>query len=309
MFSIGVIANQNSKLYRVNPGRVSTLEKTLGERGIFRATNDIKDLEATAILFKSKNIDILAISGGDGTCALTLTKFIEVYGTQILPKIALLRGGTMNTTAASLKIKGSPEKILKDLLSKLERNEDLVIAERNILKVNNDYGFIFGNGFFHNFLKIYYERAYPSVFKGFCLLSRAVISAAFNLKFSKEILHNFQAEMIVDGKKIDEKIFLSINCATIPYIGFGFNPYPKVLKNKDKFHLLGFPPKPFSVAKHMPEFFLGKELSDTDFIDITAGEVIIETKEPQGYQLDGDLKLGGNTIILRAGPRLKFIVG
>ena len=67
-------------------------------------TETLDEVRGLAREFKEKGIDILGISGGDGTNHRTLSTFLEVYGETPLPKIALLRGGTMNNLANQLGI-------------------------------------------------------------------------------------------------------------------------------------------------------------------------------------------------------------
>jgi len=75
--------------------------------------------------FRHLDIDVLGISGGDGTNHVTITGFLDVYGSEQggggttptpLPQIAFLRGGTMNTVANSVGIQhGKPEGLLSRL--------------------------------------------------------------------------------------------------------------------------------------------------------------------------------------------------
>ncbi|MBC8231279.1 hypothetical protein H8E77_17140, partial [bacterium] len=105
------------------------------------------DISEVAREFLDREIDLLVVSGGDGTCHLTLTKFIQVYGSIEFPLIVHTRSGTMNTVAHSLScIKGTPQKIVSTVVEKYRRGEPFTLTERNILKANDWYGFIIGSG-------------------------------------------------------------------------------------------------------------------------------------------------------------------
>ena len=59
-------------------------------------------LKRVAADFRQSKIEILAINGGDGTISKTLTAFINEYGDEPLPKIAILKGGTINVVERTL---------------------------------------------------------------------------------------------------------------------------------------------------------------------------------------------------------------
>jgi diacylglycerol kinase (ATP) len=96
---IGVISNPNSRRNRRYPEQMNRLAYLLGEDDQGVTTRSAEDVVDVAKRFRDAEIDILALNGGDGTNHVTLTTFIEVYGDQPLPMVALLRGGTMNTVS------------------------------------------------------------------------------------------------------------------------------------------------------------------------------------------------------------------
>src|SRR5437762_2543265 len=103
---IGVITNPRSRMNKRDPSRMRKLGYLIGDRGSAAATRSLDDLYRVAEEFKSADIDVLGINGGDGTIHHTLTAFVRTWGDKPLPLIAILRGGTMNTIANSYGIKG-----------------------------------------------------------------------------------------------------------------------------------------------------------------------------------------------------------
>ena len=116
MPGIGVILNPYSKKFKKDPNRAKHMGFIVGDKASCKETEDLDDLRRVAEEFKTRDIDILAINGGDGTNHCTLTTFLQVYREKPLPKIALLRGGTLNTVARSVGVKGRSEDILSNLL-------------------------------------------------------------------------------------------------------------------------------------------------------------------------------------------------
>src|SRR5476651_731789 len=115
--SIGVVLNPRSRRNLRDPGAALRLARTLGDHGIVRAVHSLDDLHRAAEDFKALSIDVLGISGGDGTNHVTITGFLNVYGARALPQLAFLRGGTMNTVANSVGVRrGKPEGLLGRLI-------------------------------------------------------------------------------------------------------------------------------------------------------------------------------------------------
>ena len=135
MSGIGIIINPYARGHRRHPARANRLGFIVGDKGSCHATKDLLDVENLAVEFKDRNIDILGLSGGDGTIHKTLTTFINVYGDTPLPKIALLRGGTMNNLANTFKIHGTPERLLSNLILKYHEGIPLEEAKAAAAKL------------------------------------------------------------------------------------------------------------------------------------------------------------------------------
>ena len=131
MSGIGVVINPKSRRNLRDPGAALRLARQLGDHGVVRAAHFIDELYRIAADFRRDNIDVLAISGGDGTNHVTLTGFIDVYGGHVMPQVALLRGGTMNTVANSVGVRhGRPEGLLGAPHSRLRASRQHAARER-----------------------------------------------------------------------------------------------------------------------------------------------------------------------------------
>src|SRR3982751_5036060 len=100
MPGIGLITNPRSRVNRKDPSRLRRLGYLIGSHGQSQATRSLDDLHRVCEDFHRERIDVLGISGGDGTMHHTLTAMVRAYGTDPLPPVAIPRGGTMNTVAA-----------------------------------------------------------------------------------------------------------------------------------------------------------------------------------------------------------------
>jgi hypothetical protein len=86
MPGIGVVLNPHSKRYKKNPEKLKRMGFIVGDKGHVGATKDLNDIVRVVEEFKERDIDILALSGGDGTNHCTLTTFINVYETSRFPR-------------------------------------------------------------------------------------------------------------------------------------------------------------------------------------------------------------------------------
>lgn len=184
---IGVIFNPKSGRNIRDPRSARRLARTLGDRGVIREAGSIDELYRVAEDFRKLDIDVLGISGGDGTNGTTITGFLDVYEGNALPRIAFLRGGTMNTVANACGVpRGKPEGLLERLcrayvaraaepLAGVERHVMCIAGSTREDRAGKDsdrppasicgpalakkYGFNFGTGVVPGYLAEYYASA------------------------------------------------------------------------------------------------------------------------------------------------------
>src|SRR3954467_9754963 len=119
MSGIGVVINPRSKRNLADPHAALRLARTLGDHGVVRTATNRDDLARIAEDFRKLQIDILGISGGDGTNYVTITGFLAVYAGEPLPALAFLRGGTFNTVANAVGVpRGRPDGLLARLIDR-----------------------------------------------------------------------------------------------------------------------------------------------------------------------------------------------
>jgi diacylglycerol kinase family enzyme len=305
---IGVITNPRSKINQRDPQRMRQLGYLLGSRGSAEATRSLDDLYRAAEEFKAAEIDILGINGGDGTIHVTLTAFLQVYGTARFPRVAILPGGTLNTIAAGIGIRGRPQEMLYEVIDRYHQGEELRTVERHILKVGDRYGFIFGNGLIANFLDAYYATGRPSPFTGGKVLARAILSGIFGTAFVKRLFRRFVGRVTVDGETWARPDFATVAAGTVPEIGLGFAPFHRCDEKPDHFALLGIHARPLGVIVELPRIRRARPMRRDKCISVVARSARLEADEPWSYTIDGDLYRDVKELTLETGPRLRLIV-
>jgi diacylglycerol kinase family enzyme len=282
---IGVVTNPRSKVNRRDPAGMHRLAYLLGARGEAEQTSSLEDLDRVAERFKAAGIDVLGINGGDGTLSVTLTAFIRAYQDTPLPKIAILRGGTLNTIAAGLGIRGTSGEILFEVIERYHERMPFKLVERPILRIGEQYGFIFGNGLIANFLEAYYATGRPS------RLMRRVVG-----------------EVRVDGLALPYPDYATFTCATVPEIGLGFAPYAHCWQGPEHAAYVGFHCGATGLVAALPRLFRRLPVSPRHGAVGLAREIVIESDAEMAYTVDGDLYRTDGPLTIGVGPKLQIIV-
>ena len=307
MSGIGIVLNPHSRSNRKNPERIKRLGFIVGDKGSCRQTHDVLDIPAIIHEFKEKDIDILGISGGDGTNHCTLTTLIKEYGDKPLPKIAFLRGGTMNAIANILGIHGSPEQILSNLILKYHEDQPFETTEVDLVNVNGKYGFLFGNGLASRFIELYYEnKGGPA--HAFALLLKMIFSTMFNTAISRKLCERYSARVVVDGHDWGFKNFVLIGAGTVESFNFGFKPLYRARSKPGYFQIIGGSGTPRQILRGFPLILLSRLPARKYYEDSMAKEVELFLEEPQSYMFDGDIQEPTKHISMKTGPRITVIV-
>jgi hypothetical protein len=339
---IGVIFNPRSGRNQRDPHAAGRLARTLGDHGVIREAGSIDELYRVAEDFRRLDIDVLGISGGDGTNGTTITGFLDVYQGNALPQIAFLRGGTMNTVANAVGVRrGRPEGLLHRLcrayvaraarpLANVERHVMCIRAEGALSpsrKRDSDrppasilptqalatkYGFNFGTGVVCGFLNEYYAYGQPPnpVVAAKTLL-RGVGSAAVGGDMIKRMAEPFRGSVeIDDGTVWPERDYLSVAGGTVDQIGLNFRPFYRYAERPSTFHLLGIHTSPLGFVSQLPRIWRAQPMKPGHAYEaVTTRAVIRSPRAPLRYMIDGDVYECGGALHVSIGPRVRIIVG
>ena len=313
MAGIGIITNPHSRRNRRHPERMRRLGYMLGQNDSYELTNRVEDVAAVAERFKDSGIDILALNGGDGTNHVTLTTFIKVYGDQPLPKVALLRGGTMNTVSNGVGINGTPPRLIANLVEKYYTGQPFETTRRNTLRVIDEtgdrYGFIFGNGVVANFLEEYYATGNPSPTTAAVLLGKAVASLPMGGEFQDRLFRPFTARIELDKDSWESRDYTSVLAATVDQIGLGFRPFIRSQEREGAFHLLGIIARPLELAMQLPRIRLGLPVDENKIRSAVSSRALFRSDQPISYTIDGDMHIAADGMVtLEAGPSIEIII-
>ncbi|MBI4211931.1 MAG: hypothetical protein HY540_04755 [Deltaproteobacteria bacterium] len=310
MSGIGIVLNPHSRANRKDPGRARRFGFIVGDKGSCYETQTLADVERLAKEFRDRGIEILGISGGDGTLHKTLSVFVKVYGDRPLPRIAFLRGGTMNNVATTLGIHGTSDEILSRLILKYHRGDDFPTTQVPLLRVNHEYGFLFGLGMPTRFLQTYgrYGEESQTPYRAAALVAGYTLSALMNGKAAARMCRRFDAHLTVDGEVLPFKNYILIFGGTIECACFNFRPLYRTRQFEGRFQILGLSCTPRHLALMIPQILMAKPIASDCMLDRVGSSVVIECSEPLRYMIDGDISEEVQRIELGLGPKLECVI-
>ena len=308
MSGIGIITNPHSKLNKRNPGRTALLGYILGAKGQLEVTNSLEDLSRVARDFKERGISLLAINGGDGTICRTLTAFLSEYGDTELPKVALLRGGTINVLANNLGIKGTPEQVLYRLVEWHSSGNAMPTRRLQSMLVEGSLGFLFGNGVASAFLKEYYKRKSGPV--GAALWVLAIWASRFvgGKLYFRVVRDLFQTLRPNNAPPISHST-CAVFCSTVVKMPLGYPLFYKLPENPGKFQCVSFTFAAKDALWQLPLVMLRRQDGATKGkMSFCCEELVIEAEAPFDYTLDGELYVSqSNQLRVGTGPSIEFV--
>jgi diacylglycerol kinase family enzyme len=322
MSGIGVVLNPWSRRNLRDPGAATRLARRLGDHGVLRKSGSIEELYRIAEDFRRLEIDVLAISGGDGTGHVTLTGFLDVYGGAMVPQVALLRGGTMNTVANSVGVRrGGPEGLLARLVRAYARRAIMPLAgvERRVMEVRSGdgrdgralYGFLFGTGVVQGFLSEYYARGTVTPWIAATTLARGIGSAMVGGEMIRRMAAPFRGSVTFDdGASWPERDYLTVAAGTIADIGLHFRPFHRYAERDGAFHMLGIHTSPLGFVAELPRIQRCCPMRPGKAYDALSVRAVL--RSPKGrieYMIDGDLHVSeSSSLEIAVGPRVRLLV-
>jgi diacylglycerol kinase (ATP) len=318
--SIGVVLNPRSRRNQRDPKAASRLARALGDQGVVREVHSVDELYRAAEDFKRLDIDVLGISGGDGTNHVTITGFLNVYEPNPIPHLALLRGGTMNTVANSVGVvRGRPEGLLARLIRAHAQRASMPLAnvERHVMRIGPPgapakayCGFLFGTGVVYGFLAEYYRNGEPSPLVAAKTLARGVGSTLVRGEIIRRMAKPFRGTVeLEDGTVWPERDYLSVAAGTIDQIGLGFRPFYRYAERPGAFHVLGITASPFEFIVDLPRIQRAQPMRPGKTLEATPQRAIVRSAGGvMQYMIDGDLHETRGDLEIAIGPRVKIVV-
>ena len=311
MGGIGVVVNPRARQNLHDPRAALRLARKLGDRGVVRTAHTRDDLARIAEDFRKLQIDVLGISGGDGTNYVTITGFLAVYADEPLPPLAFLRGGTFNTVANAVGVpRGAPDGLLASLIERYadRSRQPLHWVERHVMRIGSHYGFIFGTGAIHGFVSTYNRvESRHALYAAEVLLGASVRVA---LGKPTSVAERWRGRVTLnDGVVFPHRDYLAIGAGTVDQIGLGFRPFYRSGDVAGHFHILGIHTSAMGFVRKLPDVWRGRPMGDADTYDRIASRAVLEARGGVvRYCCDGDVNIHRGPLSVETGPRVRILV-
>lgn len=306
---LAILTNIAARANRRDPARVRSFSRLVTESGGLALEPAGPDaLVDAAKEIARKNVGVVAINGGDGTLHLAISALARVYGPDApLPLIALIRGGTMNTVANALGLKGSSHALLSRWVEKFRTGRPFELVERSALAVGDKVGFLFGTGAIAGFLRLYYDTGKPGPLTAGQVLLRGVVSSLRGGAYGRALAKRWRGRVTADGRVWEHTDYLAVGAGSVDQIGLGFKPYPRAGSVLGKFASIGIYTSAPGFIADLPRIWRGLPMREGKAIDSLVSELRFEASEPFEYVMDGDLYPCSGELTLSAGPRVRLV--
>lgn len=306
MKKIGILINPNAKKFRTRKSSLKSYTNIHSDSLMIGATESEADIQNVLKEFKNNSCDYVGVAGGDGTLHLAVTELINIYGDKQVPPILILREGTMDNVARTIKLQGRGPDLIKRLLWSINNKKEIQIHKRDTIKINNKYCFLFGTGLVTNFL----NEVYNGNEKGFIRNMQVGLSAfAEGLRNEQDgkIFNWMDGEIHIDGKKLEINPVNGILAGTVEHIGMGFSPLSMAAKEKKHFQVIITAMPPARILKNINRLRTGAVINDKDYYNTLCKRMKLVYPDEFDYTMDGDMYKADKELTIETGPAVKLI--
>ena len=296
-----VLVNPNARAMRADPrlaARLAVMSEGIAEVIV----TEQPDLPRLAQTIVERQVQTLALCGGDGTGQAVLTALMRARRPARLPRIALLRGGTVNTIASNLGVRGSPESLLAALCMRLRAGSPLPTMRQEVISVEGRVGFVFAAALGARFLELYYDHPRPSLSRAIVLAAEVAWSALVSGRVAERLFQPTDVRAILDdNREIVVPAARLIVASTLTDVGVGMRICPRARDLPGHFQLLVSALSPNAMARQLPAVRAGRALVGDNHLDAIVARAELTFPDEEPYTLDGELFRGASLDVRSAG--------
>ncbi|MCC7460005.1 MAG: hypothetical protein IT286_01765 [Proteobacteria bacterium] len=303
MRKIGLIINPHAKKSRRDAGLISSLTNAFPSPTNVWLPKTLDELDAVTLQILNAGIEILFLSGGDGTFRATVESLIKNKSSHSLPQIILLQGGTGGLYSKHYYKSRHPLQHLKDALKRLDG--DIPSHKINVLNVNGKYGFIFAAGGFANVLSYYMSHKERSIALANWIIFKLTLSFVFRTSLYKKMFPLSSGTIQINGTQRCMDM-TTIACSTIP-VGYILQPFTGIKLNQS-FASIVFYKSPFRIFRHLRSIFRKKPIRSPDLETFNSGQIDLFFTHPLQPMVDGDMLEPSKEISVKLGPQIELLI-
>lgn len=298
MTRIGIIENPRSQQNQKEFGQLAMAARNASIKS-YASLENFEDLGSILKDFANEGVDLLVLSGGDGTVQATLTELTLQQPFEHLPRIAIMARGMTNMTAADIGLLGKGIKGFERLLKVVEGDTlPRKLVRRHLLKLENlkdhspQVGMFFGCAAITRAIESCRSTVHP-------LKAEAEVASGITLAKllwqwlttghdDEGVLRGDRISIAIDGEELSEKDYLLILATTLDRLVLKSRPFWNDTGGDFRLTSIGYPPQKL-VRNAWRVLYGGRErrLDPAHFFSCGAKQVALKMDCP--FTLDGEL--------------------
>lgn len=303
---IRVIINPNAKKFRTGRASIDSYRKLESEMVSIITPGSLDELNIATARMAEEKPDFICIAGGDGTLHVVLSSVINSFLPDQVPPVLILKEGTMDNVARTIKLKGRGPQLLKRIVNALEHGDKIEVHNRTTMKINDMYCFLFGTGFITNFLREAYSGKEKGVIRNIRVALMAAREALINSSNGK-IFREMYGDVFIDENKININPLHGLLAGTVEHIGMGFSPMPGASEKQGFFEVVAVGLKPSSVIFKLNSLRTGKNIKSDKYFKCHGKKIRMFYDDVYDYTMDGDIYQARGELLIEAGPSVRLV--
>jgi Diacylglycerol kinase catalytic domain len=218
---------------------------------------ELDDVHAAAEVLRGlarRDVDLVAVSAGDGTVQKILTELLNGSGFETLPMIAVLPSGMTNLIAADVGLRGDPTRSLDRLcrirLSGGGVHETVIRPVLSMQRTPDEppvHGMFLGTAAFYHGIMAARDEVHPLGAKHTLAAAMALTLALFRLltgrSGSNMLLHGERMTVELNGARSQPSDYLLFLATTLQRLILGVMPFWGEGDGLLRYTAVGFPPQ------------------------------------------------------------------
>jgi hypothetical protein len=289
-----------------------------------RRIDDFARLPELLAEFAAADVELIVVSGGDGTVQAVQTLLAEGGIYTILPRLAVLPHGTTNMTASDVGLRHTKPDRIADLLSRpgyLKRATDVrlrrTVRVENLHGVAPQHGMFFGTGAIYRAVLLCQRDVHGMGLKGEFATGVTLLTAVARSLFSRaaqddpdRIDRAYAMAIRADGEvkaSFDQLLFLA---TTLDRLILGMRPYWNCDPKRLRVTTVAYPHP--NVLRYLLPVMYGipsRNFPEPDFMSFSADTIGLTTQA--SLVMDGELfePPASGEIGISTGPEFEYLCG
>ena len=268
--------------------------------------------------FARKNVDILAVNGGDGTVQAVLTELFEARPFTEIPPVAILAGGMTNTNAKDIGFRGAPARSLGQLIALVRQDRlDKHLIRRHVLRIENVAGhtaqraMFFGGAGIVPAIEVCRDQVHARGLTANWANGVTLVGLLVGWLSGKGLSETFRGNDIAisfDGAHVEQDTYLVVLATTLDQIIVRSRPFWNAGDGHVRFTSISYPPKRlFRYAWRILYGGPDRELPETTYRSRTAHRAVLEMDCP--FTLDGQFyePSKDRPVVITADDQVSFV--